>query len=79
MFYAYVAKSLSSDYFYKGHCEDLDVRLRQHNSGKTVSVRPYLPLKLVYFEKFDTREEAIHRERYFKSAAGRRFLKTKGL
>jgi putative endonuclease len=32
---------------------------------------------MVYFEAFETREEAIVREKYFKSATGRRFLKLK--
>jgi len=41
----------------------------------TDSIRPYIPFKLVYFEEFITRNEAIKREKYFKSAAGRRFLK----
>jgi putative endonuclease len=43
----------------------------------TVSIRPYLPFQLVYFESFETKEEAILREKYFKTAAGRRYLKTK--
>ncbi|MBK8519653.1 MAG: GIY-YIG nuclease family protein [Ferruginibacter sp.] len=77
MFYAYVIKSLNHDFYYKGHCEDLDQRLKQHNSGMTESIRPYLPFKLVYKEEFNTRAEAISREKYLKSSAGRRFLKYK--
>ncbi len=77
MFHAYVIKSLSQEYFYKGHCENIEVRIKQHNSGKTVSIRQYAPFELVYFETFETREEAVKREKYFKSAAGRRFLKSK--
>jgi predicted GIY-YIG superfamily endonuclease len=33
-------------------------------------------LRLVYTEEFATFEEARQREKYFKTAAGRRFLKT---
>ena len=77
MFYAYVIKSLEHNYFYKGHCEDLNLRLQQHNKGLTPSNKQFIPFKLVYFEEFETRAEAIHREKYFKSAAGRSFLKTK--
>lgn len=43
----------------------------------TQSIKAYAPFILVYQENFDTREEAIEREKYFKTAAGRRFLKTK--
>ena len=75
MFYAYVLKSINHDFFYKGHCENLQERLLQHNSGMTESIRPYIPFELIYKEEFVTREEAISREKYFKSSAGRRFLK----
>ncbi|MFV0604464.1 MAG: GIY-YIG nuclease family protein [Niabella sp.] len=77
MFYAYVLKSTRFDYFYKGHCHDLEKRLAQHNSGMTTSIKPYIPFELIYFETFDTEMEAVKREKYFKSAAGRRYLKTK--
>jgi putative endonuclease len=43
----------------------------------TESIRFYIPFAMVYFETFETREEAIMREKYFKTAAGRRFLKSK--
>jgi putative endonuclease len=77
MFYAYVLKSIGHDYFYKGHCQNLEIRLQQHNAGKTESIKPFIPFQIVYFEEFDTEIEAIKREKYFKSAAGRRFLKKK--
>ena len=77
MFFTYVLKSLYHDYFYKGHCEDLDLRLAQHNRGKTKSNKAYRPFKIVYFEAFQTRIEAVNREKYFKTAAGRKFLKKK--
>jgi len=79
MFYTYVIKSVTCDYFYKGHCEDLEIRLKQHNSGTTESIKSYIPFQIVYFEEFATREEAVKREKYFKSAAGRKFLKNKVL
>ncbi len=77
MFYAYVIQSEKDGSFYKGHCEDLEIRIQQHNSGQTQSIKSRLPFRLVYHEVFLTRDEAIKREKYFKSAAGRRFLKSK--
>jgi putative endonuclease len=77
MFYAYVIKSVISPYYYKGHCEDLEKRLNQHNSGMTHSIKRFIPFEIVYFEVFETRQEAISREHYLKSAAGRRFLRSK--
>ena len=77
MFYAYVMKSIEHDYFYKGHCQDLEKRLSQHNPGMTKSIRPFIPFILVYSEAFERKPEAIQHEKYFKSAAGRKFLKKK--
>jgi len=75
VFFTYVLRSVNHDYFYKGHCQDLNKRLLQHNSGMTESIRPYIPFKIVYYEVYNTEAEAIAREKYFKSSAGRRFLK----
>ena len=75
MFYAYVLKSVKHEYYYKGHCQNLETRLTQHNSGMTTSIKPFMPFKIVYSEQFETELEAINREKYFKTAAGRRFLK----
>ena len=77
MFYAYVIRSINFPFVYKGHCENLVERLKQHNSGMTASIKMYIPFELAYKEEFVTREEAVKREKYFKTAAGRRFLKSK--
>jgi len=77
MFYAYVIKSNESDFFYKGHCENLEKRLKEHNAGFTKSIKNFIPFHVVYFETFFTRNDAIKREKYFKTVAGRRYLKDK--
>ena len=77
MFYAYVLKSIAYDYYYKGHCENLNERLVEHNSRKTKSNKFYAPFILLYSEGFATREESILREKYFKTSAGRKFLRKK--
>jgi putative endonuclease len=77
MFFAYVIQTEIDGSFYKGHCEDLQKRLQQHNSGQTQSIKSKIPYALIYFEEFKTRSEAIKREKYFKTSAGRRFLNSK--
>lgn len=78
MFYTYVLQSIKDpNYHYKGHCENVDKRLDQHNSGMTKSIKSKTPFKLIYFEGFEVLEDAVKREKYFKTAAGRRFLKSK--
>ncbi len=76
MYFAYVIKNENGD-LYKGHTEDIERRVEEHNSGATKTTRKSDSWKLAYCEEFKTREEAIKREKYFKSAAGRRFLKSK--
>ena len=77
VYFAYVIKSKNRDYFYKGHCKDLQKRLLEHNAGMTVSIRPYIPFEIVYCEEFQTLSEAIKREKYFKTSRGREFLRNK--
>lgn len=74
-YYVYILRSKVDGRLYKGHTEDLDQRLNQHNSGKTKSTKGFVPWDLVYHEKYETREEAIIREKYFKTGSGRAFLK----
>jgi putative endonuclease len=77
MFYVYVIQSEKDGSYYKGHCEDLNDRIKEHNSGYTKSIKSKIPFKLVYFEEFDLRSSAVKREKYLKSSAGRRYLKNK--
>jgi len=50
MFYVYVLLSLKDGKFYIGYTEDLKRRLKEHNSGKNISTKSRLPLKLIYYE-----------------------------
>jgi putative endonuclease len=77
MFYAYVLKSDKFDRYYYGHTANLEERLRNHNSGKTKSIKTFIPYSIVYYETFESRAEAIKRERFFKTGNGRRFIKQK--
>ncbi|MFN8208978.1 MAG: GIY-YIG nuclease family protein [Bacteroidales bacterium] len=76
MYFVYVLKSEVDGSFYKGYTQNLEVRIKEHNSGKSPYTSRKIPWKLVYSEQVDTLPEAIARERYFKTGAGRRFLKS---
>jgi len=44
MFYTYVVQSIGDpDYHYKGHCADIEARLKEHNSGQTKSNKHKAP------------------------------------
>jgi putative endonuclease len=62
---------------YKGMTNNLERRLREHEAGSTQTTSRFEEIKVVYTEQFECFEEARARELYFKTAAGRRFLKTK--
>lgn len=74
-YFVYILESEIDGRLYKGHTTNIDKRIKEHNSGKTKSTKGYIPWKLLYFETFETREEAILREKYFKTGSGREFLK----
>ena len=74
MFFAYVLRSAVTGRRYIGSCEDPNERLRRHNAGDTRSTRHGIPWSLIYRESFETRVEALRRERFLKSGKGREFL-----
>ncbi|MEK9184825.1 MAG: GIY-YIG nuclease family protein [Patescibacteria group bacterium] len=76
MFTTYVLKDENGK-IYKGMTSNLIKRLIDHRSGHTKTTSKMKNLELVYKEEYVTFEEARKRELYFKSAAGRRFLKNK--
>lgn len=69
MYYFYVLQSQKNrNWFYKGSTNDLRRRLTQHNNGENLSTKPYRPLKIVYYEAYETSEAAIKRERGVKKS-----------
>src|SRR5688572_22545614 len=66
-FYAYILISENTQRRYFGSCGDLEKRLKYHNSGKVKSTRPYRPYRVLYYEIFESKSEAIKRERFFKT------------
>ena len=67
MFYTYIVASGHNGTIYIGHTDDLARRLGEHKNKaiKGFSSR-YSIDKLVWFEEFETRDEAFKRERQIK-------------
>lgn len=66
MNYTYIVKC-SDKTFYTGWTNDLKKRIEMHNSGKGAKyTKARLPVELVYYEAFDTKEEAMSREWHIK-------------
>ena len=62
MFFVYVLQSLKDGTTYIGSCEDLTIRIKQHNQGKTKSNKHKLPVELIYYEAYLTKTLARKRE-----------------
>lgn len=76
MYTVYVLKDKNGK-MYKGMTNNLRKRLYDHKSGHTITTSRMSDIQVVYTEEFQDFEEARKRELYFKTAAGRRFLKNK--
>jgi putative endonuclease len=70
MYWVYILQSEKDGGYYIGYTSDMDKRLRQHNSGKTRSLKHRIPLRIVYREEFNTIQQAKKRELEIKSYKG---------
>ncbi|HBD05444.1 TPA: endonuclease [Candidatus Uhrbacteria bacterium] len=73
MFTVYILKDERGE-LYKGVTKDINRRLLEHKRGHTKTTRKMKNNKVVYSEEFISFEEARVREKYLKTAAGRRYL-----
>ena len=75
MFYVCVLRSEADSGFYIGYTNNLRTRLKEHTAGKSLATAHRSPWTLIYYEAYIEQADALGRESYFKSGAGRRFLK----
>ena len=77
MFVVYALHSAQFNKIYIGFTSNLEQRMLSHNQlskkGYTLKYRPW---ELFYFENFETKSEAMKREKQLKSAQGREFLRS---
>ena len=76
MYYVYLIKSLKyPDQIYIGHTDNLQERLKTHNSGGSIHTSNYRPWQLITSISFNNLNQAIAFEKYLKSGSGRAFAK----
>ena len=71
----YILESIKNGRRYVGSTDDIQQRLKHHNSGANKSTKPYRPWKVIYTEDFDTKPDAFKREMQIKSYKGGRAFK----
>jgi putative endonuclease len=73
-FFVYILYSSKNDKYYIGSCEDITVRLTQHNTGRNKSTHSGMPWVLMYTEKFETRSYAVSRELQIKKMKSKKYI-----
>ena len=75
MYYVFILQSELDKEFYVGRTGDLKRRYSEHLTGRVESTRHRLPMKLLCYEAYNTKEEATRREEFLKSSDGRKDIK----
>lgn len=71
----YILFSKKDHLLYVGHSSNLKKRVVDHNEGKTKSTASRRPLELIFCEYYLFKEDAIKREKYFKTSMGKKAIK----
>ncbi len=72
----YVLENQNDQSLYIGFTTNLKQRMEDHTSGKgsrTTKIKSNW--KLIYFESYRNRDDAIGREKFLKGGSGRKYLK----
>ncbi len=78
MHIVYILYSIKFDKIYIGYTSNLQARFRSHNKlgtkGWTIKFRPW---EIVRAEEFDSKREALEREKQLKGAKGRQWIRNR--
>ncbi|WP_424964245.1 GIY-YIG nuclease family protein [Ekhidna sp.] len=75
-YWVYMLRSEKDRSFYIGYTSNLENRVKKHQLGYSRYTRTKRPWKLVYFETFDLKSEAIKRERFLKDQKNTTFYES---
>ena len=75
MYYVYILFSDKDKLLYTGSTPDLKARFQKHANGYVKATSHRRPLRLIYYEAYRERLDAIRREIYLKGGKGRGELK----
>jgi putative endonuclease len=75
MYHIYILESIEFGKLYTGYTNDLESRIKKHNSGNVRSTKAYKPYKIIYVENCHNKTIARKRELFLKSGQGRKWIK----
>ena len=76
MYYAYLIENQKDKSWYIGYTKNLKQRIIEHQRGcgcRTTSIKK--DWKLIYYEAYLNKKDALGRERFLKSGSGRMYLR----
>ena len=79
MTFVYLLHSQKTNIYYVGITINVENRLVEHNLGKSKFTKGHRPWILIYFVESLNWKTARKREKYLKSAAGKRWLKKQNI
>ena len=74
MFYVYLLEN-NDGRRYVGFTGNLKKRLEEHNAGQSTATKPYVPWRLIFYEAYLDKYDALRRESYLKTTQGRHALR----
>ncbi len=74
MQFIYVLKSEKDKKFYVGCTSDIEKGLKMHNDGLVRSTKARRPFELVFQEGYNDKYIAFEKERFYKTAKGKKEL-----
>jgi len=74
MHYVYILL-LSNRQLYTGRTDNIRRRILEHKNGKVKSTSVRLPLRLIHYESYLVKSDAVRREKFLKTTEGKRLLR----
>ena len=71
----YILHSSKLDRYYVGYTNDINRRISEHNRTKGKYTDAGIPWSLVYSEEYETKKDAMNREKYIKSQKSKEYIK----
>lgn len=75
-YYVYVLQSVTyPTKLYVGSTHDLKQRVSEHNRAVNFSTKLFVPWRLIFYEAYVSKEDALRREKYLKTNKGSKVIK----
>ncbi len=74
VYFVYILRSEQDGSYYTGSAENALIRLIRHNEGWSRSTKGKRPWRIVHTESYETKREALRREREIKRMKSREYI-----